>query len=121
MKKNIVFAISAISAFMLSLPVYNVLALEKYSADNIVILYATDWCSYCKKTRKFLNDNNIKYQEYDIEKSIKGRKNYHALGGVGVPVLHINGHVITGYNEVKILSSLNLSKAGVKLMASVVQ
>ncbi|MFW5432410.1 MAG: glutaredoxin family protein [Methylophilaceae bacterium] len=78
---------------------------------NNVILYATSWCSYCKKTRAFLAKNNIKYTEYDVEKSEEGRKQHKALGGKGVPVLDIKGTVIYGYsvkNMESIFKQLNL-------------
>lgn len=65
--------------------------------DN-VILYATSWCGYCKKTRAFLSENKINYIEYDIEQSEEGRKQHQALGGNGVPVLDIKGTVIYGYS-----------------------
>ena len=68
-----------------------------------VILYATDWCSYCAKARKLMSKNNIKYFEYDIEKSQEGRDQYDRLGGKGIPVLLINGEVVKGYNAAKIL------------------
>ena len=67
------------------------------------ILYATDWCGYCAKARKLMNDNNIDYFEYDIEKSQEGNSQYEALGGKGIPVLLINGEVVKGYNPDKIL------------------
>lgn len=69
-----------------------------------VILYATSWCPYCAKTRKLLQDNNIDYFEYDIEKSEEGRAEYTKLGGNGVPVLLIKGQVINGFNPSKILA-----------------
>ena len=78
--------------------------------DN-VILYATSWCGYCKKTRAFLAENNIQYTEYDIETTIRGRDGHEALGGGGVPVLDIKGNVVHGYNVRKmssILKSLDL-------------
>lgn len=31
-----------------------------------VVLYATDWCGYCKKTRDFFKQHNIAFVEYDI-------------------------------------------------------
>lgn len=68
-----------------------------------VILYATDWCGYCKKARDLMNQHNISYHEYDIEKSSEGREQYDRLGGRGVPVLLINGEVIKGYNPARIL------------------
>ncbi len=73
---------------------------------NNVILYATSWCGYCKRTRAFFAENNIKYTEYDVEKSEEGRKRYEALGGKGVPVVDIRGTVIYGYSTNKMESTL---------------
>lgn len=78
-----------------------------YSQGNVVVLYATDWCGYCKKARELFVDNNIKYTEFDIEKSDEGRKQYDKLNGNGVPVININGNIVRGYNESKILRLLN--------------
>lgn len=66
-----------------------------------VILYATEWCGYCKKTRAFLAEHRIEYTEYDIEKSEIGRSQHAALGGGGIPVLDIKGTIIRGYNTHK--------------------
>lgn len=76
-----------------------------------VILYATAWCGYCKKTRAFLAENNVQYIEYDVENSDLGRQQHQALGGGGVPVLDIKGTVIYGYdiNSMRhVLKSLQL-------------
>lgn len=69
-----------------------------------VILYATEWCGYCKKARELMAKHDISYYEYDIEKSREGREQYERLGGRGIPVLLINGEVIKGYNPSKILA-----------------
>ncbi len=50
-----------------------------------------------------MDENNIEYHEYDIEKSNKGKLQYDSLGGRGVPVLLINGEIVKGYNPQKIL------------------
>jgi mycoredoxin len=68
-----------------------------------VILYATQWCGYCKKARSLLNENNTPFYEYDIETSEEGKKQHKTLGGKGIPVLLINGEVLKGYNPSKIL------------------
>lgn len=65
---------------------------------NSVVLYATDWCGYCKKTRQFFKDNNIAYVEFDIEKSAEGKQEYNQLQGKAIPLVVINGKVIRGYN-----------------------
>jgi len=71
--------------------------------DGKVILYATSWCGYCEKTRKFLKKNQVEYFEYDIE---KGKRQQNVLGGKAVPLLLINGQVIKGYRPDEILKSL---------------
>ena len=71
--------------------------------EEAVILYATQWCGYCKKARSLLSENNIPYYEYDIEKSLEGKEQHKNLGGKGIPVLLIDGEVIKGYSPSKIL------------------
>ncbi|MFK7815850.1 MAG: glutaredoxin family protein [Gammaproteobacteria bacterium] len=80
-----------------------------YSAahDGEVILYATSWCGYCEKARELLTKNNIKFHEYDIEKSPEGREQFKRLGGRGVPMLLINGEVLKGYDPSKIIELAN--------------
>lgn len=71
-----------------------------------VVLYATDWCGYCKQTRRFLDSKGIPYTEFDIEKSAEGRKAYEALGGRGIPLIDVNGTLIRGFSEEAILAAL---------------
>lgn len=78
---------------------------------NDVILYATSWCGYCKKTRQFLAENNIQYTEYDVESSEDARRKFATLNAKGVPVLDIQGTIIYGYDmskTKKVLSAANL-------------
>lgn len=63
-----------------------------------VVLYATDWCGYCKKTREFFKQHNIAYVEYDIEKSQEGKAQYDKLRGSGIPLVVIRGEVLRGYD-----------------------
>lgn len=62
-----------------------------------VVLYATRWCGYCKKTREFFTDNGIRYEERDIEASSNAAAEYQALGSTGVPVVVIDGEMIQGF------------------------
>ncbi len=78
-----------------------------YSDNNEVVLYSTDWCGYCKKARKLFDDNNIKFQEFDIEKSLDGKRRYDEVDGSSIPLIFVNGVRINGFNESKILKLLN--------------
>lgn len=73
-----------------------------------VVLYATSWCGYCKKTRDFFKENNIAYVEYDIEESAEGKAQYDQLNGSGIPLIVIRGEVIRGYDPSVFKSALNL-------------
>lgn len=72
-----------------------------------VILYATSWCGYCRKTRELFDEQGVSYIEYDIEKSDEGRARYDELGGNGVPVIDVRGTIIHGYDEDGILAALH--------------
>ncbi|MCR8717134.1 glutaredoxin family protein [Pseudomonas syringae] len=78
---------------------------QSYSQARVV-MYATDWCGYCKQTRRFLDSKGIAYQEFDIEKSQEGRKAYEALGGRGIPLIDVNGTLIRGFAPDEILAAL---------------
>jgi glutaredoxin len=79
---------------------------QKAQANAKVTLYATDWCGYCKQTRRFLDSQGIRYTEFDIEKDAAGRKAYEALGGRGIPLIDVNGTLIRGFSEEQILAAL---------------
>ncbi len=76
-----------------------------YPADEGVVLYATEWCGYCEKTRKLFAEHDVPYVEYDIEESTQAYQEYRRLGGRGVPVVAANGTVIHGYSPQRILAA----------------
>jgi len=79
---------------------------EQTQAKANVVLYATDWCGYCKLTRSFLDQKGIPYKEFDIEKDAVARKAYEALGGRGIPIIDVNGTLIRGYDPDQVLAAL---------------
>ena len=75
-------------------------------AQANVVLYATDWCGYCKQTKRFLDSKGIPFKEFDIEKDAQARKAYEALGGRGIPLIDVNGTLIRGFDPDEILAAL---------------
>lgn len=75
-------------------------------AQGAVVLYATDWCGYCRQTRTFLTSRGIPFTEFDIEKSEEGARRYKAIGVRGVPVVVVNGTVVKGHDPKAILAAL---------------
>ena len=82
-------------------------------SNATVVLYSTSWCGYCRKARKFLTDSKIPFTEKDIEKSLAAKKEMDAKArkaGVrigGVPVLDVNGQIISGFSADRIMAALN--------------
>jgi glutaredoxin len=79
---------------------------EQTQATANVVLYTTEWCGYCKLSRRFLDQKGIPYKEFDIEKDAEARKAYEALGGGGIPFIDVNGTLIRGYDPDAILAAL---------------
>ena len=79
---------------------------EHTRAKARVVLYATEWCGYCKATRRFLDQKGIPFTEFDIEKDATARQAYEALGGRGIPILDVNGTLIRDFKPEAILAAL---------------
>lgn len=47
---------------------------EQTRVQANVVLYATDWCGYCKQTKRFLDSKGIPFKEFDIERDAEARK-----------------------------------------------
>jgi len=69
------------------------------TSQPTVLLYATDWCGYCRASREFFAANGIRYIEHDIEKSSTALAEHQKLGGNGVPLIVVGDEVVRGYNE----------------------
>ena len=72
-----------------------------------VIMYMTDWCSYCRKARVYLQSLNVDLVEYNVEKNREKAAEFKAKGGSGVPLIDVEGTVIKGYNQDSIKSAVD--------------
>jgi len=71
-----------------------------------VVLYATDWCPYCRAIRVHLRINEVPFREHDVEKSIAGMMGFWALRGRGVPITVAGPEVIYGFRLDQLDSAL---------------
>lgn len=73
----------------------------------ILIVYGSDTCHYCLKTKTYLNENNIKYSYHDIDKNqeklnemiTKLRANNISLSNLSLPVIDKNGFVFSNSTD----------------------
>lgn len=72
-----------------------------------VKVYSTPTCPWCKKTKVFLKEKKIKFQEYDVSVDEKARNHMIDISGqMGVPIIEIGKRVIVGFNPEEILKAL---------------
>jgi len=66
--------------------------------SGTVVMYSTAWCGYCKKARRYFRENNIPFNEYDIEKSSRAKNEHKRHGGSGVPLLLFGQQKMRGFS-----------------------
>ncbi len=65
-----------------------------------VKVYSTPTCPWCKKTKKFLKDNGIAYQDFDVGADRAAREEMvRKTGQMGVPAIEIDGDIVVGFDE----------------------
>ncbi|MBI5061074.1 MAG: glutathione S-transferase N-terminal domain-containing protein [Candidatus Aenigmarchaeota archaeon] len=72
-----------------------------------VKIYTTNHCPYCVIAKNFFKQNNIQYEEVNVETDHKAAiEMVEKSGQTGVPVIEINGHIIIGFDKQKIAEAL---------------
>ena len=74
-----------------------------------VKVYSTPQCPWCSKTKEFLNENNVKFEEVDVSSDQKAAQEmFKKSGQMGVPVTEVNGEIIVGFDKPKFKKALKL-------------
>ena len=68
-------------------------------APDKVVMYSASWCGYCRKARRYFEAHQVPFEEYDVETSEKGQRDYAALGARGVPVILVGDKRLNGFTE----------------------
>ncbi len=72
-----------------------------------VKIYTTPACPYCIRTKKFLEESKIPFENIDVSANRdKAQEMVDKSGQMGVPVLDIEGKIITGFDKEAILKAL---------------
>ena len=73
-----------------------------------VTIYTTKTCTWCKKAKEFLKENNIRFTEKDVGSDmIAAREMIEKSGQMSVPVININGKIIVGSDKLKELLNIH--------------
>jgi glutaredoxin-like YruB-family protein len=77
----------------------------------MVKVYSTPTCVYCKTLKEYLKKNNVSFEDIDISKSEKELETMIKVSGqMGVPVVDIDGEIITGFDKLKIDNLLKINQ-----------
>jgi len=66
--------------------------------DSPVVMYSTGWCPYCAKARAYFRRCEIRFVEYDVEKSAQNLAQFQALNGRGVPLIMVGDRRLEGFS-----------------------
>ena len=81
---------------------------------NIVKVYSTSACGYCKMAKEFFTENNIEFEDYDVAADeAKRDEMVEKTGQMGVPVITIGDEgaepeVVIGFDKPRISELLGL-------------
>lgn len=86
---------------------------NRQTSDIKVLLYMTDWCPYCKKTREYINSIGADLTEYNVDKDKDRRKEMlvKSGGAKGVPLIDIEGTIIRGFSPAAIDAAIEKRKS----------
>ncbi len=72
----------------------------KYSKSQSkkVVMYSATWCGVCKEAKRYFEDNDIAYREYDMENSEKGRRDFKKYKGKGVALILVDHQRMIDFN-----------------------
>lgn len=74
-----------------------------------VKIYTTPGCPYCKMAKKFLGDNGIKYQEFNVAEDKTARDEMrNKCSSLGVPTICFDDEMLVGFDEAQLREKLGL-------------
>lgn len=73
-----------------------------------VEIYTSDTCIQCKKAKEYLQNNNIKFVEYNISSNEEFRRELIKKGYLSVPIIVVDNQDILGFdiNRIKQLTGI---------------
>ena len=73
---------------------------------SLIKIYTTNWCSYCVMAKRYFDEQEISYEEINIEEKGMSREELQKVtGGMSVPQIVIDDEVIGGYENLMAMVS----------------
>ena len=72
-------------------------------------VYTTPTCPYCKMAEKFLEDNSVEYQHFNVAEDKAAREEMIGKSGqMVVPVIDIDGEIMVGFDQAQLKEKLGV-------------
>jgi len=72
-------------------------------------IYSSPTCIFCKMVKEFFDEKGVKYEEANVVGDSKAcDEAIKKSGQRGVPVIDIDGQIVTGFDEEKICEILGI-------------
>jgi glutaredoxin-like YruB-family protein len=73
-----------------------------------VVVYSAPWCPWCQKTKEFLKEHNIEFEDKNVETPENAKEAMEKSAQTGIPVTVIDGEVVIGFDVEKLKKLLKL-------------
>ncbi len=71
-----------------------------------ITVYTTRNCPNCRKAKQYLQKLGLRFQEMDVNHSLRAQKEFARLGARGVPVIVVSGTRIDGFDRRRLDAAL---------------
>lgn len=79
-------------------------------AEKVVKVYSTPTCPWCRRTKMWLDEKGIKYQDLNIADDKAARDEMiNITHQLGVPAITVDGEVIIGFKEAELKAKLGVT------------
>jgi len=73
-----------------------------------VVMYSTDWCGVCRRARQYFAENQISFEEHDVDRDPRAREEYLRLNPRrSVPTIKVGDEVIVGFSAQAVNAALD--------------
>jgi glutaredoxin-like YruB-family protein len=72
-----------------------------------ITLYSAGNCPQCRQAKQYLQQQGIRFQEFDIQRNSRAQKAFARLGARGVPVILVGENRIDGFDRKRLDAALN--------------
>ena len=69
------------------------------SKSSSVEIFTASFCPHCQDAKMYMQMNNIKFTEYNLEKSKGAEKKFLGMGGKKIPLLVVKGNILRSWNQ----------------------